>query len=355
MRISAPLEQSTRSVAADWVEIMALLDDAGANEQRLIRSQSIQSDPNHGVLLTDIDAVPIDEEILEPENDALSERVYEELAYRERVLGSLYPFVLSSDYGKWTLLRREPQTEAEQAAHNCYICCLLIAAIHSELIPTKSDHGVFKASAKIMQIASYLTAAEIIGGQAYWFGFPRPDGSGMLSAIQDLVKKMGVGIAPETRPTGLSAQAADGTVDIVAWRPFLDGQSASIVAYGQVASGKNWKSKPIKAFIEGHFLPWFVKSPSHKYIEMLFVPILQHHELGESKEDNFRVVANEQARYRERDFGVVIDRLRLAELMALSKVSGRYCAKEYKLHEEAALEWMQVAMAYATGKDAAAL
>lgn len=229
-----------------------------------------------------------------------------------------------------------------------------LTAIHSELLPTKNDHAVFKSSATTMQIVSYLTAAEILGGRAFWFGFPRPDRSGMLTAIQTLVQAMGTGIAPDTRPTGLSAHAADGTVDIVAWRSFLDGQPASIVAYGQVASGSNWKSKPIKSFIDGHFLPWFVKSPSHKHIEMLFVPILQHQELGESKKEDFRFVATEQARLRENDFGIVIDRLRLTELMASSKTNGRYETAEYAQHEATTLAWLEAASAYASGTDAAA-
>ncbi|GEM_PF-1461151 len=354
MRVNAPLERSTRSVAADWVELRALLDESGANEQSLIRSQTVQREPDHGSLLTDLDAELVDEEILEPENDELSERVYEELAYRERVLGALYPFELVSEFGKWALRRRTALSEADQAAHDCYICCLLISAIHSELLPTKSDHEVFKSSARALQVESYLTAAEVLGGRAYWFGFPRPDGSGMLKAIQDLAYSMGTAVAPEERPIGLSPHAADGTVDIVAWRPFLDGEAASIVAYGQVASGSNWTAKPIKSFIEGHFLPWFVKMPSHKHIEMLFVPFPQHHEQSEEKKADFRTVATEKARLRENDYGVVIDRLRLTELMALSKVSGRYDEHEYQEHEEYVRTWSRDALFYAKGSAVAA-
>lgn len=354
MRVNAPLERSTRSVAADWVELHALLDASVANEQSLIRSQTVQREPDHGSLLTDLDAELVDEEILEPENDELSERVYEELAYRERVLGALYPFKLVSEYGKWALRRRAAESEGEVAAHDCYICCLLISAIHSELLPTKSDHEVFKSSARALQVESYLTAAEVLGGRAYWFGFPRPDGSGMLRAIQDLASTMGTAVAPEQRPLGLSAKAADGTVDIVAWRPFLDGQAASIVAYGQVASGRNWTAKPIKSFIEGHFLPWFAKAPSQKHIEMLFVPFPQHHEQSEEKKLDFRTVASEKARLRENDYGVVVDRLRLTELMALSKVSGRYDKQEYEQHEDYVRAWAAEALSYADGTDAAA-
>lgn len=349
MRINAPLKRSTRSVAADWVELHALLDESRANEQSLIRSQAVQAEPDHGSVMTDLDAELVDEEILEPENDVLSERVYEELAYRERVLGTLYPFELVSEFGKWALKRREAVRQSERAAHECYTCCLLISAIHSELLPTKSDHDVFKSSARALQVESYLTAAEVLGGRAYWFGFPRPDGSGMLKAIKDLASSMGTAVAPEARPTGLSPHAADGTVDIVAWRPFLDGQSASIVAYGQVASGRNWTAKPIKSFIEGDFLPWFVKMPSHKHIEMLFVPFPQHHEQPEAKKEDFRSVAKEKARLRENNYGVVIDRLRLAELMALSKVNGRYDENEYQEHEKYVRTWSTGALSYAKG------
>ncbi|NYI69493.1 hypothetical protein GGQ54_000053 [Naumannella cuiyingiana] len=329
------------------MELHALLNASAANEQSLIRSQTVQREPDHGSLLTDIDAELVDKEILEPENDELSERVYEELAYRERVLGARYPFELVPEYGKWALRRRAAESDAEVAAHDCYICCLLISAIHSELLPTKSDHEVFKSSARALQVESYLTAAEVLGGRAYWFGFPRPDGSGMLEAIQDLASMMGTAVAPEERPLGLSANAADGTVDIVAWRPFLDGQAASIVAYGQVASGRNWIAKPIKSFIDGHFLPWFDKAPSHTHIEMLFVPFPQHHEQPEEKKEDFRAVASEKARLRENDYGVVIDRLRLTELMASSKANGRYKVGDYQTHEAFTSAWVQEALDYA--------
>lgn len=264
-----------------------LVTGQDVSEQQLLRSRSPQAEPDHGDALTDLDLVAVDEEILETENDQMSERVYDELAYRERVLGDLYPFELTSKYDKWMLGRRVTGNAAVVAAHECYVSCLLISAMHSELLPISSTHNLFLASAKVMQIESYLAAPEVVGGKAYWFGFPRPDHSGMLIAIRKLVEAMGLGEAPDKRPDGLSANAADGTVDLVVWRPFLDGRPGAVVAYGQVASGRNWKSKPIKSFIDGHFYPWFVKPPSRKHVELLFVPIPQHHELGETTGRDF--------------------------------------------------------------------
>ncbi|MFT4234333.1 MAG: hypothetical protein QM607_04955 [Microbacterium sp.] len=352
-RVSAPLDKSTRSLAADWVELQVLVTDHGIGEQQLLRSQSPQAEPEHGDALTSLDLEPVDEEILEPENDELSERVGDELAYRERVLGSRYPFELVSQYGKWVLRRRTATTDSEKAAHDCYVACLLISAMHSPLLPIESTHQLVQKSEQVMQIESYLGAAELLGGKAYWFGFPRPDHSGMLLAIQKLVAAMGLGEAPAKRPDGLSAHAADGTVDIVVWRPFLDAQPGAVVAYGQVASGRNWESKPIKSFIDGHFHPWFVKPPSHKHVELLFVPILQHHKLDEPRDRDFWEIAREQARLREMDYGVVIDRLRLTELMALAQENDRY-PDDHGLHQAAASEWREAALRYASGADEAA-
>lgn len=348
MRVNAPLHSSTRAVLADWVELQVLLSEGPVAEQELIRSQAAQSEPEHGDVLTELDLEAADEEILESSADELSQRVYEELAHRENVLGALYPFELTAEYGKWVLAWRGTADSSEQAAHGAYVCCLLISAMHSELLPIPSQHDLFIRSAEIMQILSYLTAAEILGGSAYWFGYPRPDHSNMLTAVQKLVEAMGLGVAPSERPLGLSRNANDGTVDIVAWRSFRDGQPAAVVAYGQVASGRNWDKKPVGAYVKGHFIPWFTKPPSHQYIELLFVPVLQHHKLRESSSEDYREVAREEARLREMDFGVVIDRLRLTELMATSRVGGRYDEAEFTEHEADAEAWAHEALAYAS-------
>lgn len=349
MRVSAPLDISTRAVLADWVELQVLLSEGPVAEQQLIRSQAAQSEPDHGVELTELDLEPVDEEILETSADELSQRAYEELAYRESALGPLYPFELTVEYGKWALGRRETFDSSEQAAHGAYVCCLLIAAMHSELLPMPGGHHLITHSAKIMQIESYLTAAEIIGGSVFWFGFPRPDHSNMLTAVQKLVEAMGLGIAISELPPELSPDSKDGTVDIVVWRRFRDGQPGAVVAYGQVASGKNWDTKPISTFLGEYFFPWFTEPPSCHHIGLLFIPFLQHHKLREASSGEYREIARKKAHLRERTFGVVIDRLRLTELMSASKVGGRYDETEYKKYEADAEAWVNEALSYAAG------
>lgn len=72
MRVSAPLNDSTRAVLADWVELQALLLEGPVAEQQLIRSQAAQSEPDHGDVLTELDLEVADEEILETSADELS-------------------------------------------------------------------------------------------------------------------------------------------------------------------------------------------------------------------------------------------------------------------------------------------
>lgn len=127
MRVSAPLDSSTRAVLADWVELQVLLSDGPIAEQQLLRSQAVQSDPEHGDVLSNLDLEPVDEEILEPAADELSQRVNEELTYRQSTLGSLYPFEITFEYGSWILGRRDATDDSEEAAHGTYVCCLLIA------------------------------------------------------------------------------------------------------------------------------------------------------------------------------------------------------------------------------------
>lgn len=350
MRVSAPSAKSTRATSADWVELQVLITETDVSEQNLIRSQSVQSEYRHGDQLTEFDLEPADEEILESAADELSQHVYEELSYRERILGDLYPFELVANYGKWVLRRRTTETAIENAAHETYVCCLLITAMHSDLLPIVSTHDLFKRSAEVMQIESYLTAAEILGGNAFWFGYPRPDHSNMLTALQDLVKKMGLGQVPERVPDGVASNANDGTVDIVAWRHFLDGLPSAIVAYGQVASGRYWERKSVRNFIDGHFLAWFSKKPSHKHIELLFIPSLQHHKHQDKSSEDYWDAVREEARVREMDLGVVIDRLRLTELMAAAWANGRYKVQELPEYFNEVNTWTQKALVYAAGR-----
>ena len=226
---------------------------------------------------------------MELEDDDLSERVYEELEFRSETLGELYPFELVREENYWALRTRT--LERLRSVHDSYVACLLISIMHSELLPLPETDELLKKSRRVMQMVSYLMSAEILRGEAFWMGAPRPDHSGMLAAIKNLVTEMGHGISYDEVPDGLDDHGGDGSVDIVVWRTFADQMRGILVGYGQVAAGREWESKPVGSHIRGRFLPWFVKTPSHNYLELLFIPVLQHQNLNDDPSKDFWVEA----------------------------------------------------------------
>lgn len=51
----------------------------------------------------------------------------------------------------------------------------------------------------------------------------------------------------------------------------------------------------VAAYWDRYQIPWSEKTPSHKHIEMLFVPFPQQHEQPEERNLDFRTVASEKA------------------------------------------------------------
>lgn len=344
--VSVPVPNETRSVFADWVELLILSGMDQVSERSLIRSMSIQAEPEQAVE-SRLGNEPVDEEIVETKSTQLSERVYEELAYREKALGELYPFELVSSFGNWMLVERA-ENKSASSAREAYITLLLISGLHSGILRLDQSDPVLIDSRSIMQIQAYLTASELIGGEAYWFGFPRPDGTGMLAAIKNLADRMGIGVSVSERPSGVPANEKDGTVDIVAWRGFRDKIPPIIVAYGQVAAGRNWESKPIRSQFDEKFLPWFSTPPSHHHLYLHFIPWIQHHKQRDEKEREFYQEAKSRAYHRERTLGVVLDRIRISELMLSAELSGRLNGADSALHLDRSRLWKENTLAQLT-------
>ena len=93
-------------------------------------------------------------------------------------------------------------------------------------------------------VATAAIAAEI-GGPAWSFGYPRPDGAGFigkLSEIRAVLKDGSVGADPAS-----PAAPKDDQVDVFAWREQRDGLPGFLLVAAQVATGKDWKDKSIKS------------------------------------------------------------------------------------------------------------
>jgi len=354
---------ATRSVMADWLETKVYCENVTMSHADLIRSQSVREDPVNGGEFDDETGEYLDAEILDTRADSTSDAVWAELKYRQRLLGVNYPFVLESrPSGGWSL-SLAPRDGGASLARRCYLVCLLVASLRRGILtPPKSDwanpvieayKSLTKSAADVFQAASFLAAPAMVDGTAHWFGWPRPDAtSKMRGAIERLIERIGHGKLKQKDPEWTTGYEKDGTVDIVVWRPFWDRHYGSVVVFGQVASGENWRGKSINTFLKGHFFDWFEDRPTEQYLAAMFIPFTLHDDAKESKHANFAQVAQAAARRDESDYGVVLDRLRLTEL-ASARVARRSEIDDFERKLITRItRWIVLARAYAVTEPA---
>jgi hypothetical protein len=66
----------------------------------------------------------------------------------------------------------------------------------------------------------------------------------------------------------------------------------------------------------GKFLDWFVTHPSRFYLPAIFIPFVQHHNFEPVKAEAYDIAVRDYCRRTEITHGLVIDRLRIVELIA---------------------------------------
>ena len=243
MTLEALVDKDKIALAADSMELAAIVNSRQTSSRAdLVRSLAVLDEPEHKLVQIEelIDGEQtgeeLEEEILQSESEGWVSDVREELATRLASLEEAYPFEIVGSGTNWLLIYR-PQPDRHD--HLLYSCCLLITARRYGLITCDVPQ-----MDKIMQIIAYLVAGRIVEGTAYWFGYPRPDGTGkMAEAVGEVLRRMGFDEPALDPPIWSLGDENDEGIDIVAWRNFGDGLPSRLVVYGQVASGKNWEGK----------------------------------------------------------------------------------------------------------------
>lgn len=308
--------KATRSVMADWVELGALsASRASASWADLLRAVQLPDDADHGIDTENPSGEALEEEITGAAYESLLGDVADELRYRASTLGDNYPFLLRARSGKWSLQLRDVQSSSGSSAHLVYKTCLLISAFrHNMLRSPDYDHA--RQMSDCMQRVAYFVAGEVIGGEAHWFGWPRPDSTTtMRTALEALLVKLKHGAVKLDDPDWTNGHEKDAGIDVVAWRSFRDGKPGSLVLYGQVASGLDWTSKPVTGeFLKAYFNDWFVDEPTSHYMPATFIPFMQHDSCRPKKGQTYERAMHGGARRDEITHGLVIDRMRLTEL-----------------------------------------
>lgn len=202
------------------------------------------------------------------------------MSFRNRVLSTSYPFEVD-DNGEVIYFSGDLMDLGQTA----YLVSLILSNLESvsPLLVNSQIHPTDEEIRHLRQYFQYFATAAIageVGGPAWSFGFPRPDGSGFIKKLSEIWECLQDGevyadpSAPE-RPK-------DDQVDIFAWRKQLDGLPGFLLIAAQVASGKDWRSKSIKSHVRDVFPNrWFSPSPASVMVAYQVIPFTQ-------TEDKFR-------------------------------------------------------------------
>ena len=248
-------------LAADYLELTALLAaDSTARTSDVANAASLGAGEDH---------VDLQSEMREGEEEIVSGAV-NRMDSRLRVLGSVYPFAL--DAGGDVLTFELDEQSFGQAA---YILSLVLSNLRSvsPLLDSSGHHPdedeVRRLRTHFQFCATAALAAEA-QGDAWSFGFPRPDGSPFLGKLEQIWQELGDGRVQAQ--IGAPQQPKDDQVDVLAVHMHPDRLPGFPLFAAQVATGANWRGKSLKAHVGAFKSRWFGTQPVTDFIPYMIVP-----------------------------------------------------------------------------------
>lgn len=248
-------------LAADYLELKAAVSPVGQSySAEIVDALEIAADSEFE---------DVNEEVETRESVATG--AVTRIGLRQRALGSAYPFA-TDEFGSTVSFLAETPDFGQSA----YLVSLILSNLRaitplldgSELHP--SDDEV-KALRQYFQYFATAALAAEVGGQAWSFGFPRPDRSGFIGKLSEIWSVMKDG-AVKPDPSA-PASPKDDQVDVFAWREHGDGLPGFLLAVAQVATGGDWKEKSIKTHVKEVFPKrWFSPVPVTEMVAYHVVP-----------------------------------------------------------------------------------
>jgi hypothetical protein len=264
--LELPFEDPTDPLKlADWLELYALL----APDRN-----SSRGDLESALRLAAFAETRNSEEI---ERKTLE--VFYELEQRKVAAGEAYPFDL--DHFGTIQLRSKWQ---DFPVYTFCLCLSYFGLNETNLAP------------KLFEQVSCQAAKGYLRGNAIGFGWPRIElPASFPDAITEMCRLVGEG---EGYRQQSSLNRKDDTLDLVAWKDFVDKRPSKILMFGQCASGKHWEEKLAELQPKVFWGQWMqVQSVSPTPMQSFFIP----HRVGR---DKWEWVA--------RKAGVLFDRCRIA-------------------------------------------
>ena len=248
-------------LAADFLELNALFSKDGQSfSEDIVDALELAAETEYNDVDTEIE---IREEV--------AAGAVSRMSSRKRILATSYPFDIDDDGG--VIFFTGEETDLGQTA---YLVSLILSNLKSvsPLLVDSYVHPTEEEVRRLRQYFQYLATAAIaaeVGGPAWSFGFPRPDGTGFQKKLTDIWTSLRDGkvCADPSAPT----DPKDDKVDIFAWRAQKDGLPGFLLIAAQVATGKCWKSKSIKDHVREVFQKrWFSRAPVTAMVAYHVIP-----------------------------------------------------------------------------------
>lgn len=257
--IAVPAATDSAVDHADWLELTALqAADGNTSMQDLVSSLRRTGSTEE---LADTDSPIVKGDQGSEESYAVADAAFVELEDRLKSCGeTAYPFEIND-------LHLQAREDAEEAV---YLFLLLLTHFG------QSDNIRKAEGVKLFEEVCAVAAREYFGGESAGalslaFGFPRRYGQRRFSdALLNLSRSMGEGSGYRARDE--IDLNKDGKLDVVVWKHFRDERKGKAIAFGQCATGKDWRAKTSELQPRAFWDKWIMGPPTLEPLRLFFVP-----------------------------------------------------------------------------------
>jgi hypothetical protein len=241
---------------ADWLELSVLAAGRALPLKEVNVSLEIAED-------FEPDAIHVEDDIAEAREQAVASAILE----RAALLEGAYPFSVNA---AGSLLS---YSDADLGpGGSAYLLCLFLSQSAKGGILRGTVDLDLNPARDLFQVCATIAAAGVAVGPSVSFGFPRPDHTGYHTKLIEVWKEFRDGTPVDAIPPGGSTNLKDGGIDVIAWRREADGLPAIPYVLAQAASGRNWKDKTVKTYVDEFHGFWFSKQPVTRPSPAMFIP-----------------------------------------------------------------------------------
>lgn len=260
-------------LAADFLELAAFSSATSTAATSVIANEaSIGAADDHRSVSDEMEG--------DDENPNLEELIFGAarcLVQRREIMDDLYPFSVSPGNDLLEYCRHTCADDHQKIGRTAYMLSLLLSHLRavSPVLDGSVLHPNEQQERELRRFFQYFATAAVaadIGGDAWSFGFPRPDGSGFIDKLNEIWIKIGDGTV-QPQP-GAPSQPKDDQVDVFAARRHADGLPGFPVVAAQVATGRDYKRKSIKGHVDAFRKRWYSLQPVTDFIPYMVVPFM---------------------------------------------------------------------------------